>query len=99
MRFERRRGAGPATGRHYVIPATRVSMSKPDATAGDWAKSVAAMAADSLLDYGLVTKEHFELACDVIAEELYVQLCNNHYPPAVDHSNGDDEELLKLRRG
>ena len=32
-------------------------MSKPDATAGDWAKSVAATAADALLDYALVPKE------------------------------------------
>ena len=74
-------------------------MSKPDATAGDWAKSVAANAADALLDYGLVPKEQFELARDVIAEEIYVRLCLNSYPPAVDHSNGDAAELLKLRQG
>ena len=73
-------------------------MSKPDETAGDWAKSVAADAADALAGYGLVPKDQFEQARDAIAEEIYVRLCTNSYPPAVDHSNADAAELLKLRR-
>ena len=74
-------------------------MSRPDATAGDWAKSVAAMAADALLDYKLVARDQFEAVRDVIAEEIYVRLCLNDYPPAVDHSNGDAAELFKHRQG
>src|SRR5689334_17109703 len=64
------------------LPGT-TSMSKPDETAGDWAKSVAADAADALAGYGLVPKDQFEQARDAIAEEIYVRLCTNSYPPAV----------------
>jgi len=74
-------------------------MSDPNATAGDWAKSVAAMAVDALLDAALVPKEQFEAARDIVAEEIYVRLCLNDYPPAVDHSNEDAAELFKRRQG
>ena len=74
-------------------------MSKPDATAGDWAKSMASFAVDALLDVGLVPKAQFEAACEIVAEEIYVHLCTNDYPPPVDHSNGDAAELLKRRQG
>lgn len=74
-------------------------MSRPDGTAGDWAKNVAAMAADALLDAALVSKEQFEPARDVIAEEIYVRLCLNDYPPPVDHANRDAAEAFKRRQG
>ena len=60
-------------------------MSNPNTTAEQWAASVAAMAVDALLDAGLVTREHFETASAVVAEEIFVRLCCNDYPPPVDY--------------
>ena len=74
-------------------------MSKSNTTAGEWSKSVAAMAVDALVDAGLVSKPEFKAACDVVAEEIYVRLCLNDYPPPVNHNQGDEAaELLKRRQ-
>lgn len=95
-------------GRHVMLRGAQVnhsypchgaSMSKPDATAGGWAKDVAALAVDALLDAGIVPKSQFDAACEVVAEEIYVRLCLNDYPPPVDHSNSDSADLLKRRQG
>jgi hypothetical protein len=60
-------------------------MSDPKATAEQWAASVAAFAVDALLDAGLVPREAFETAKAIVAEEIFVRLCCNDYPPAVDY--------------
>ena len=60
---------------------------------------MAAIAADALLNAAFVAKEQFKTARDVIAEEIYVRLCLDDYPPAVDHLNGDAAELFKRRQG
>lgn len=60
-------------------------MGNPYTTAEQWAASVAAMAVDALLDAGLVTRDKFETASAVVAEEIFVRLCCNDYPPPVDY--------------
>jgi hypothetical protein len=60
-------------------------MSDPRATAEQWAASVAALAVDALLDAGLMPREAFETAKAIVAEEIYVRLCCNDYPPPVDY--------------
>jgi hypothetical protein len=60
-------------------------MSDPKATAEQWAASVAALAVDALLDAALVPREAFETAKAIVAEEIFVRLCCNDYPPAVDY--------------
>ncbi len=59
-------------------------MSDPRKTTKQWAANVAALAVDALLDAGLVTREHFEAANAIVAEEIHVRLCCNDYPPPVD---------------
>ncbi len=59
-------------------------MSNQKATAEQWAASVAAMAVDALLDAGLVSREQFEAARAIVAEEVFVRLCVRDYPPPVD---------------
>jgi hypothetical protein len=61
-------------------------MSDPNATAEQWCESVAALAVDALLDAGLVRREEFEAAKAVVAEEIFVRLCCNDYPPRVDYT-------------
>jgi hypothetical protein len=62
-------------------------MSRPNETTEEWTKSVAAFAVDALLDAGLVQREHFDVARDIVAEELYVWLCMEHYPPPMRNRN------------
>jgi hypothetical protein len=75
-------------------------MSDPKQTAGDWARGVAGMAVDRLIDHGLVAKDRYAAARDVVAEELYVWLCMEHYPPRIDPatSNADDAKIFAWRR-
>ena len=58
-------------------------MSVPRTTNEQWAASVAALAVDALLDAGLVSREHFEAANAIVAEEIHVRLCCNDYPPTI----------------
>ena len=46
----------------------------------DWSKSVADLAADALIDAGLIQKDQLDEASDVIAEEVLVRLCMNDRP-------------------
>jgi hypothetical protein len=46
-----------------------------------WSKGVAELAVDALLDAGLVRREDFEPAVEVVAEEILVRLCLRDYPP------------------
>ena len=71
-------------------------MSNPKATAEQWAASVAAIAVDALLDAGLVAREQFETARAIVAEEVFVRLCVNDYPPPVDYdAAGDTVQRLR----
>lgn len=47
----------------------------------DWSENVAALAADMLVDHGLIRKEDLEKATAIVAEEINVRLCLNDYPP------------------
>ncbi|QEH38754.1 hypothetical protein OJF2_73600 [Aquisphaera giovannonii] len=58
-------------------------MNEPNRRAEQWAASVAALAVDALLDAGLVSREAFEAAKAVVAEEILVRLCCEDYPPPV----------------
>ncbi|MFO0796610.1 MAG: hypothetical protein U0804_03980 [Gemmataceae bacterium] len=60
-------------------------MSNPNTTAEQWCESVAAFAVDVLLDAGLVLREGFDQAKALVAEEIFVRLCCNDYPPPVKH--------------
>ena len=75
-------------------------MSDPKQTVGDWGRGMAGMAVDALIDHGLVARDQYETARDVVAEELYVWLCMEHYPPPIDPatSNADDAKILQWRR-
>jgi hypothetical protein len=75
-------------------------MTKPYATAGEWAKSVAASVVQDLLDTGIIPQAQFDVASEVVAEQLFCRLCMNHYPPPVDRSNIEDaKSVMKRRRG
>ena len=56
-------------------------MSELNATTEHWCQCVAAFAADALLDAKLVPRDSFEVAKAIIAEEIFVRLCCNDYPP------------------
>ena len=60
-------------------------MSKPSGTAKEWSASIANFAVDALLDAGFVQREHFDDAAAVVADEIFIWLCTNNYPPPVDY--------------
>jgi hypothetical protein len=49
-----------------------------------WCEKVAPLGVDALVDAGLVAKEEFTRASDIVAEELFVRLCLRDYPPLPD---------------
>jgi hypothetical protein len=61
-------------------------MSEPNATAEQWCHSVAEFAADALLDATLVPRDRFEEVKVMLAQEIFVRLCCNDYPPPVDYA-------------
>jgi hypothetical protein len=63
-------------------------MSKLEPTR-EWARHVAAIAVDALLDAGVVQKAQFATACEVVAEEIFVRLCLNDYPPPAASSDAE----------
>jgi hypothetical protein len=75
-------------------------MSDQNATAQDWAASVADLAVDALLYAGLVRREQLEIASSIIAEEIFARLCVRDYPPPVDCGRaGGDDAAPELSRG
>lgn len=60
-------------------------MSRPNETAKEWSASIASFVVDALLDAGLVQKEDFNDAAAVVAEEIFILLCTNNYPPPVNY--------------
>jgi hypothetical protein len=50
----------------------------------EWCDKVAALQVDALVDAGLVPKVEFERGASMVAEELFVRLCMDDYPPAPD---------------
>ena len=47
----------------------------------EWCGRVAVFGVDMLVDYGLISKDDFEKATAIVAEEIHVRLCLNDYPP------------------
>lgn len=45
-----------------------------------WCENVAALAVDMLVDHGLLKKEDFERAVELVAEEILVRLTIGDYP-------------------
>ena len=56
-------------------------MKKEEEEIQDWCKSVASLSVDVLVDSGLVKKEDFNQAVDIVAEEILVRLIVGDYPP------------------
>ena len=56
------------------------------ATPRTWSKQVAVLAVDVLLDAGIISQPEFERAVDIVAEEIYVRLSLEDYPPPLDYS-------------
>ena len=52
-----------------------------------WSRKVAELAADALLDLGLIGKVDFAQAVAIIAGEINVRLCLNDYPAPNPHTN------------
>jgi hypothetical protein len=52
-----------------------------DARIRAWCDKVSALGVDALVDAGLVPRGEFDRATGVVAEELYVRLCLDDYPP------------------
>jgi hypothetical protein len=46
-----------------------------------WSEGVAVLAADALLDAGLIKRENFDRAVSIVAEEILVRLALGDYPP------------------
>ena len=69
-------------------------MSDLNTTPKVWSTSVAAFAVDALLDAGLVQRERLEDATAIVAEEIFVRLLCQDYPPFVDYKalNHDQTE-------
>ncbi|MEK6234195.1 MAG: hypothetical protein N2C14_05760 [Planctomycetales bacterium] len=56
----------------------------------DWSRSVAELAADALIDAGLIQKAQFAQTTEVIAEEIFVRLILNDRPDREESTNKDD---------
>ena len=56
-----------------------------------WSKSVAILAVDALMDAGHITKNDFDSAVAVVAEEIFVRLTLGDYPPS-DESQPESTE-------
>jgi len=56
----------------------------------DWSRSVAELAADALVDAGLIQKAQFDQTTDLIAMEVFVRLCLNDRPDRKESAENDD---------
>jgi hypothetical protein len=56
-------------------------MNENDALTKQWCEKVAALAVDRLLDAGLVRRDDLVGATAIVAEEVFVRLCLEDYPP------------------
>jgi len=54
---------------------------------------------DALLDQGFVKRERFDDAVAVVADEIFVKLCCNDYPPPVDYDALNRERTGKPNPG
>ncbi|MGC9505238.1 hypothetical protein [Baaleninema sp.] len=60
-------------------------------TKKSWSQNVASLGVDMLVDNGLIKKEDFELATEIVAEEIWVRLTMEDYPPMTeDRTTSDD---------
>jgi hypothetical protein len=58
-------------------------MAKTDAPSFEdsWSNAVAVLAADALIDGGVITRDQLTRATEIIAEEIEVRLICGDYPP------------------
>lgn len=61
-----------------------------------WCDHVAALSIDVLVDAGLVGRGDFEHARRIVAEEVFVRLCLNDYPPRAGVLRQDSDAELGL---
>jgi hypothetical protein len=47
-----------------------------------WSDHVAGLAADALLEAGLINRDDFERSAAIISEEVFVRLCLCDFPPS-----------------
>ncbi|WP_017658948.1 hypothetical protein [Baaleninema simplex] len=60
-------------------------------TKKSWSQHVAGLGVDMLVDNGLIKKEDFELAVEIVAEEIWVRLTMEDYPPMTEDRTTSDE--------
>jgi hypothetical protein len=58
------------------------SRQRPGSRRGAITSPPAALAADALIDAGLLSREQFDQAAATVSEEVFVRLCLLDYPPA-----------------
>jgi hypothetical protein len=58
-------------------------MSESDAVPAQesWSSAIATLAADALIDGGVISRDQFERATEIIAEEIEIRLICGDYPP------------------
>jgi hypothetical protein len=56
-------------------------MKELDKTRMEWCESVASLAVDVLINCNLVEKDKFDEAVEIVAEEVWIRLIVNDYPP------------------
>ena len=59
-------------------------MTKENEDKSKWCDGISEIIVDCLLDGGVVKKEDFKKAQEIVAEELFVRLLVNDYPPPYD---------------
>jgi hypothetical protein len=57
-------------------------------TPEEWSQAVAEVAADALVDAGLLRREDFAKAAAIVAEEIAVRLALGDYPPGSPGGSG-----------
>ena len=60
-----------------------------DAKTKDWCNQIAALGADALIDAGIIRRADYQLATEVVSEEIYVRLSMHDYPPPPDSGRGE----------
>ena len=51
------------------------------ASAKAWSDHVAGLVVDALIDGGLIGRDDFQRAVDIVSEEVFARLCVRDYPP------------------
>jgi hypothetical protein len=57
----------------------------------EWSKVIAELVVDGLIHSGVVKKEDADRAIEIAAEEIFVRLCLEDYPPVLGHTGGSGD--------